>query len=61
MSNSWDNFSAFAMKILDIVHRGTVLTLAGVTCWGVYTGINVHYRILEAGRRKPWRLLNDVD
>ena len=62
---AWRLISVFAehtpvsitMMLLDILHRGTVLTLAGVTCWGVYAGISVHYHILEAGRRKRRHLL----
>ncbi|KAF8331339.1 uncharacterized protein EI90DRAFT_1010880 [Cantharellus anzutake] len=38
------------MKFLDALHRGTVLTLAGMACWGAYAGVRVHYQILEAGR-----------
>ncbi|KAF8317599.1 hypothetical protein DL93DRAFT_507924 [Clavulina sp. PMI_390] len=39
------------MLLADVLHRGIVITLAGITGWGLYTGASVHFHTLEAGKR----------
>ncbi|TFY80704.1 hypothetical protein EWM64_g3304 [Hericium alpestre] len=39
-----------APPIADILHRGAVLTLVGVSVWGVATGYMVHKNTLKKGR-----------
>ncbi|ETW77618.1 hypothetical protein HETIRDRAFT_125346 [Heterobasidion irregulare TC 32-1] len=39
-----------APPLADILHRGAVLTLVGISVWGIGTGVMVHRDTLRRGR-----------
>ncbi|KAI3612048.1 hypothetical protein WG66_016090 [Moniliophthora roreri] len=38
------------LSILDILHRGVVYSLAGVTLWAVVSSVAVHRHTIQAGK-----------
>jgi len=43
--------------VIDILHRGFVLSLAAVSAYGIFLGVAIHRETLEKGRRAySWRV-----
>jgi hypothetical protein len=44
--------AAMRMPITDILHRGVVTSLVGLTLYGMFLGVTVHRETLRKGRGK---------
>ena len=50
ISTSYNSSQGMAPPLADILHRGAVLTLVGISVWGIGTGVMVHRDTLRRGR-----------
>jgi hypothetical protein len=47
------------LPITDILHRGLVLSLAGLSVYGIFLGVAVHRETLQKGRGEPANFLGN--
>jgi len=48
------------LPLLDILHRGVVYSLAGLTCWTIISSVAVHRETIQKGKGEWCRVTCNI-